>query len=436
MDIKKKLSNKEILFIGLMMFSLFFGAGNLIFPPELAQKAGNNFLSAIIGFLISGVGLPLLGVLAISYASDKGSTEDLSKKVHPIFAVVLTSITYLSVGPFFAGPRTGVVSYEIAISPFLNNGGNSYTLGIFSIIYFSIVYILALNPSKFVDWFGKMITPFLLVVLFTLIAAALFKPFNSLQSASYEYIKDPFFKGITEGYLTMDTIVSIVFAMIIINSVRERGVHGKKEIQRSLWKAGIIAAFCLSAVYIGIGYLGATSASLGFTSGASILSGISQTYFGVYGNVILGVVILLACIPTATGLLSSCAIYFNKLFPNVSYKIFVLVFVLFSGLIANIGLEQLINLSVPVLSFIYPIVIVLIFLNFIDKLCNIHRYVYRFSVLLTMIVSINDGLTSLNTNLEFISRFINLPLGDVGFGWIIPAIIGGVCGWLLSLIKK
>lgn len=331
--------------------------------------------------------------------------------------------------------ETGVVSYEIAVMPFLNNEGNAFTLAVFTIFYFSIVYILALNPSKFVDRFGKMVTPFLLIVLFTLTAAVILKPFNILQPASDEYIAYPFYKGITEGYLTMDTIVSIVFAVIIINSVRDRGVHEKKGIQSSLWKAGIIAALCLSAVYIGIAYLGAMSSSLEFTSGASILAGVSQTYFGVYGNVILGIAILLACIPTATGLLSSCAFYFNRLYPKISYKRFVLIFVLFSGFVANVGLEQLIKLSVPVLNIIYPIVIVLIFLSFIDKLFNGHRYVYRGSVLLTMVVSLNDGLIALNSNLDFISPLINLPLSEMGFGWIIPAIIGGVCGWLLSLFK-
>ncbi|KKI91196.1 branched-chain amino acid transporter [Bacillus sp. SA1-12] len=433
---KQTISNKEILFIGLMTFSLFFGAGNLIFPPELGQNAGDHIAFAIGGFLISGVGLPLLGVLAIAHASDRGSTEDLSKKVNPVFAVVLTCITYLTVGPFFAGPRTGVVSYEIAVVPFLNDGGNSFTLAIFTFLYFLIVYILALNPSKFVDRFGKMITPFLLIVLFTLIAAVIFKPFNTPQTPSEEFAKYPLFKGITEGYLTMDTIVSVVFAMIIINAIRDRGIHQKKNIQRIIWKAGVIAVFFLSAVYIGLGYLGALSSSLPFTSGASILSGVAQEYFGVYGNIILGIAILLACIPTATGLLSSCAFYFNKLIPTVSYKTLVSIFVIFSGVVANVGLEQLIGLSVPVLHFIYPIIIVLIVLTFLDKLFNGQKFVYRGSVLFTMVVSLNDGLVAINKNWDFISPIINLPFNEMGFGWVFPALIGGVCGRLLSLLKK
>lgn len=436
MNRKQTLSNKDIIFIGLMVFSLFFGAGNLIFPPELGQESGGNFPFAIAGFLISGVGLPLLGILAIAYVSEKGSSDDLSKKVHPIFAVALTSITYLTIGPFFAAPRTGVVSYEIGIVPFLQDGSNSFTLAFFTIVYFLVVYILALNPGKFVDRFGKMITPFLLVALFILISAVIIKPFNVPPSSSDEYRDYPLFKGITEGYLTMDAIVSIVFAMIIITSIRNRGIRDQRVIQAVIWKAGVIAVLCLSAVYIGLGYLGATSTSLQFTTGASILSGVSEAYFGIYGNVILGLVILLACIPTATGLVSSCALYFNKLIPTISYKAFVTVFVLFSGVIANVGLEQLINLSVPVLNFIYPIIIVLIFLAFLDKLFNGEKLVYRLSIFFTTVVSLNDGLVAINKNWDFISPIISLPYHEIGFGWVLPAIFGGILGWLLSLVRK
>ncbi|RKD25869.1 branched-chain amino acid transport system II carrier protein [Ammoniphilus oxalaticus] len=433
---KNTLPNKEIVFVGLMIFSLFFGAGNLIFPPELGQKAGENMGFALGGFLISGVGLPLLGVLAIAYASGGSSTEDLSKKVHPLFAVVLTAVTYLTVGPFFAAPRTGVVSYEIAIVPFLTDGGNAFTLAIFTFIYFAIAYVLALNPSKFVDRIGKMITPFLLSVLFILIAAVISRPIDAPQTATGSFAEYPFFKGITEGYLTMDTIVSIVFGMIIINAIQDRGVHDKKQIRRIIWKAGIIAVVCLSAVYVGLGYLGATSSSMSFTSGAAILSGISQQYFGVYGNVLLGIVILLACIPTAVGLISSCALYFNKLMPTVSYQAFILFFSIFSGLVANVGLAQLIRLSVPVLNFIYPIVITLIALTFLDKLFKGHSFVYRGAVLFTLIVSLNDGLVAMNEKWDFIAPILNLPLAEIGFGWIVPALVGGVAGWLLSFAKR
>lgn len=435
MEINKSLSFKNNLYIGFMIFSLFFGAGNLIFPPEIGVGAGSNVWLAIGGFLISGVGLPLLGILAVAYTSKTGSAEDLSNKVHPIFAVAITSITYLTVGPFFAAPRTGVVSYEIAIVPFLQES-NAATLAIFTTVYFLIVYLLALFPNKFVELFGKLITPFLLIVLFILIAAVIISPFNSAGVPSEEWAQYSLFKGITEGYLTMDAIVSIVFAIIIINSIKEKGIYEKKEIQKIIWKSGIVAVICLSIVYIGLAYLGTMSSSLTFTSGAAILSGVSQAYFGVYGNIILGAAILLACIPTATGLMSSCALYFNKLVPAVSYKAFVTIFVLFSAIVSNVGLEQLIEFSIPALTFIYPIIIVLILMSFFKRLFQDHRYVYRGAVILTTIVSLNDGLVAVNKNWDFIAPFIQLPFANVGFGWIVPALIGAIAGWLLSLLTK
>ncbi|WP_254846826.1 branched-chain amino acid transport system II carrier protein [Oceanobacillus sojae] len=210
----------------------------------------------------------------------------------------------------------------------------------------------------------------------------------------------------------------------------------KKNIQHIIWKSSTIALICLGSIYLGLGYLGATSSTFSFTSGASILSGASQEYFGVFGNVILGIAIILACIPTGAGLLSSCALYFHKKVPRISYKGFLTFFVLFSGVVANVGLEKLIGLSVPVLNFIYPIIIVLIMLTFLDKLFNGQKFVYRGAVIFTMIVSLNDGLIAINENWDFISPIIKLPLSERGFGWILPALLGGICGWLLSLFKK
>lgn len=429
---KQTLSKQDVLFIGLMIFSLFFGAGNLIFPPELGMESGEHFGLAITGFLISGVGLPLLGLLSIAYVSDRGSSDDLGGKVHPVFGVALTIVTFLTVGPFFAAPRTGVVSYEIGIVPFLRDGGNTFTLAVFSIIYFVIVYILALEPGRFVDRIGKLITPFLLISIFILTIAGLMMPFNLPQPPTEEYLTYPLFKGITEGYLTMDAIVSIVFAMIVINSIRERGVQERRSIQKVILISGLIAVLCLSTVYVGLGYLGMTSSSLGFTSGANILAGAAEAYFGFYGQVILAIVILLACIPTATGLLSSCAMYFHHLIPALSYRLLLTIFVVFSGVIANVGLAQLIKLSIPVLNVIYPIIMVLILLSFADKLFRGAKLVYQLAVLLTAIFSINHGLMAINKDWDIIGRYITLPFHEAGFSWLLPAIIGALLGWILS----
>lgn len=433
---KKTLSTREIIFIGLMIFSLFFGAGNLIFPAELGRAAGTAVWSGMVGFLIAGVGLPLLGLLAIAQVSADGSTEALSEKVHPIFASVLTCVTYLTIGPLFAGPRTGVVSYEIAVAPFLANQPHRWALFAFTLVYFGIVYYLALYPSKFVDHFGKIVTPFLLLILGGLILASIIHPLNGLQEPQFPYTEYPFLRGIKAGYLTMDTIVSIVFATIIITAVKDRGVTEKRVIQTIIFKAGSIAALFLGLIYFGLSYVGASSAQLSFASGAEILAGVSTHYFGIYGNIIFGLAILLACIPTGAGLLSSCALYFHQLLPRFSYQQLLTAFVLFSCAVANIGLNELIRISVPVLSFIYPIIIVLILLTFIDKIVPCHRYVYRGAIAFTMVVSLNDGLMAVQPNWDFISPIIYLPFTELGFGWVLPAIVGGLVGWIYSLIKE
>lgn len=433
------ISNKQTLYIGLMLFSLFFGAGNLIFPPELGQDAGTNAWPAIIGFLISGVGLPILGVMAITYVGSDDA-EGLGRRVHPYFAIGFTALTFLTIGPFFAVPRTGTVSYEIAILPFIEmsqlDPSNRIWLFLFSIVFFAIVFYLALSPGKFVDRIGKLITPFLLVVIAILLVTVLFNPLGTyLEPADSSYANFPFFRGITEGYLTMDTIAAIVFGIIVVKAIKDLGVTDQRLIKRTAWKAGLIAAICLGTVYAGLGYLGAVSASeLSADSGAGILASVSFEYFGLGGNVLLGLIILGACIPTATGLISSCSIYFNKLFPSLSYKVFVVIFTLFSLGVSNFGLSTIIEFSVPVLSFIYPIAIVLIILAFLEPLFKRRRIVYQVTILFTAIVSIHEGLAA--AGLPGFLSGVPLPFADIGFAWALPALIGFVIGLLLTPIFK
>ncbi|MED4127753.1 branched-chain amino acid transport system II carrier protein [Shouchella miscanthi] len=435
------ISNKQTLYIGLMLFSLFFGAGNLIFPPELGQSAGSNAWPAIIGFLISGVGLPILGVMAITYVGSDDA-EGLGRRVHPYFAIGFTALTFLTIGPFFAVPRTGTVSYEIGILPFIErseslNASSPLWLFLFSVAYFAIVFYLSLSPGKFVDRIGKIITPFLLLVIAILLVTVLFNPLGTyLEPVDSSFNDYPFFRGITEGYLTMDTIAAVVFGIIVVKAIKDFGVTDQRIVKRTAWKAGIIAAICLGTVYAGLGYLGAISASaISADSGAGILASVSFEYFGLGGNILLGLIILAACIPTATGLISSCSIYFNKLFPSLSYKAFVIIFTLFSLGISNFGLSTIIEFSIPVLVFIYPIAIVLILLAFLEPLFKRRRIVYQMTVLFTAIVSINEGLMAANESWNFL-RAVPLPFDDIGFAWALPALIGFVIGLLLSPVFK
>lgn len=437
----KKISIGNLTAIGLMLFALFFGAGNLIFPPALGQAAGENFWPAILGFLLTGVGLPLLGVLAIGL-SGHNHLQSMANRINPIFSLVFTVALYLSIGPFFAIPRTATVSYEIGIVPFLPEMSSGFNVGllIYTLIFFGIVGWLSLNPSKIVDRVGKIMTPILLISLLVLLIVTLINPLDKPMKPVEAYVDHPFFKGFQEGYLTMDTLASLVFGIIVINAIKGMGVTDKKEMASSTLKAGLIASLCLGAIYLGLGYMGyTTSVAAGVANnGPTILTFAAESHFGVYGLIILGFAIIFACLTTAVGLITSCASYFNNLYPKLSYKTWAIIFTIFSAAVANIGLSQLITISVPVLVAIYPICIVLIFLTFLEPLFMRRVEVYRFSLLFTGIFSIIDGLNAAGLSLSGLTDILSqyLPLFDAGMGWLLPALVGAVIGFIIALVTR
>ncbi|MBU8880955.1 branched-chain amino acid transport system II carrier protein [Bacillus sp. FJAT-29790] len=427
-----------IVVIGLMLFALFFGAGNLIFPPMLGQSAGMNIWSANAGFLVTGVGLPLLGVLALGF-SGKDDLQSLASRVHPVFGIVFTTVLYLAIGPLFAIPRTGNVSFEIGVKPFLSENSGSIPLLIFSIIFFSITCLFSLNPAKIVEIVGKILTPIKLTFIGILIVVAFIHPIGDLQAPVKNYTIQPFFNGFREGYLTMDTLASFVFGIIIINAIKEKGAKTKKQIMIVCGKAAGIAAVILAIIYTALSYMGASSVEkLGhLDNGGIFLAKVSEYYFGTYGGILLGLMITVACLTTSIGLVTACSSFFNKLLPKVPYKTIAISLTIFSAIVANIGLTQLIAISVPVLTAIYPLAIVLIFLTFFHSLFKGKAEVYQGSLLLTFIISFFDGLNGAGIHLSSINNFFNaiLPMYDVGLGWIIPAIIGGFIGYGSSILR-
>ncbi|MCA0171562.1 branched-chain amino acid transport system II carrier protein [Bacillus sp. RAR_GA_16] len=431
---KLKLSNKDILTIGLMLFALFLGAGNMIFPPALGHSAGENIWMATAGFLITGVGLPLLGVTAIGLTG--GSLRDIASKVHPLFGLIFTAILYLAIGPFFGIPRTGTVAFEIGIVPFLNESTNvnGLPLFIYTLIFFGLTFWLSLNPTRLVDRVGKMLTPLLILVLGSLIIGAFVNPPGPLSTPSPNYESGVFFKGFIEGYLTMDAIAALVFGIVVIQAVNDKGISDRKTVSIAVLKAGILAAIGLTAIYLSLAYIGATSTPLvgSANNGGEILSSIASYLFGTFGTLLLGAAITFACLTTSVGLVTACGEYFSKTYSKLSYKTVILVVTLFSTVVANLGLTQLITFTLPVLIAIYPIAIVLIFLTFINNVLPIHHYVYRGAIILTIFISVPNALEGAGIILPGMGMMAALPLYSEGVGWVIPALIGAGMGLLLS----
>lgn len=424
--------------IGMMLFALFFGAGNLIFPAMLGQAAGESLWTANAGFLVTGVGLPLLGVLAFGF-SGKEDLQALASRIHPTFALIFTTILYLSIGPFFAIPRTGGVSFEVGVKPYLPESMASLGLIIFTLLFFALTCLISLNPDKIIDIVGKVLTPIKLTFIGILVIVAIVNPLGSFQAPTGPYITQPFFKGFQEGYLTMDTLASFVFGIMIIQAIKQKGATTKKQMMSVCMKAAAIAAIILIILYSSFSFLGASSVeSIGYAdNGGSILAQVSAIYFGEYGAILLGLMITVACLTTSVGLITSCSTYFNKLFPSISYKKFAVILSAFSMIVANVGLTQLIAISVPVMTVIYPVAIVLIFLTFLHPLFKGSRLVYQGTILFTLIVSILEGLEQAGLSISFLHQFFerSLPFYSLGLGWVLPAIIGGLVSYVVSLIS-
>ncbi|MGE7836016.1 branched-chain amino acid transport system II carrier protein [Viridibacillus arvi] len=435
----KSLSLGEQVAVGLMLFALFLGAGNIIFPPQLGQQAGESFSLAMLGFLITGVGLPLIGVITVAKAG--GQLQDMAGKVHPIFGIVFTSIVYLAIGPFFAIPRTGTVSYEIGVSPFLSDAmrESSIPLLISTIVFFGITTFFALNPTKLVDRVGKILTPLLLLVIALLAAKSIITPMDGPGEAVGKYTTQPFTEGFLQGYLTMDFLAALIFGIVIIQALHAKGVTDSKKIVKTTIFAAFIAAAGLALVYISLGYIGASSfQTIGAQgSGAEIIAKSANVLYGDFGNILLSAVILLACLTTSIGLLTASSQFFTKLFPKISYLAFVFIFAIFSTAISNFGLEQLISISLPVLLAIYPIAIVLMSLALIDKFFNGASIVYTVALIATALVSVYDGLHAAKMDIPAYANLLShLPLYAEGIGWLVPAIVGTIIGWIISLFTR
>ena len=442
-----RLKALDSLALGFMTFALFLGAGNIIFPPSAGMAAGENLAIASLGFLLTGVGLPLLTIVALARVG--GGMAELTKPMGTLAGTILAVAVYLVIGPMFATPRTAVASFEIGVTPFI--GHSTIGLLVYTLIFFTIVLALTLYSGRLIDTVGKTITPVLMLALIVLGIAGIFFPADAIGPATGEYLEQPLVKGFVEGYLTMDALGALVFGIVIAKAIRDRGVTEPALVTRYSIIAVCIAALALASVYISFFYLGAGSHDLakGATNGGQILAAYVQHTFGTSGLILLAAVIVLACLTTAVGLMAACGEYFSKLL-NKPYWLTSTIFVVTSFLISNVGLTQLIKLSIPVLMGLYPLAIVLVLLSLLDRFWISSKRVIVPVMAVTLIFAIADGLAaagignwtqwalevsspeSFSHNLVstldmYVGGFFRgLPLANMALGWLVPATLATV----------
>lgn len=441
----KQLSFKQRILVAGTLFGMFFGAGNLIFPVHLGQLAGRNVLPAIIGFIITAVGIPILGVAAIGNTHSDG-LHTLSTKVGKGYGYVFTCLLYLTIGPFFAIPRCATVSFTTGIQPMIGENTNaSIALLIFSLIFFGLVLFFSLRPGNITLWIGKLINPLFLIFFAILVITALIHPGAAVSSVAPEadYESKALFSSLIEGYGTMDAIAGLAFGIVVITIIRDMGVKDDGAVAKDVLISGTMTGLLMAVIYFVTILMGAQSRGLFEISenGGIALAQIAGHYLGSFGSIILAVTITFACLKTSIGLVTSCAEAFTKMFPKfINYKIWAIIFTVVSFGFSNFGLSAIITGSLPVLMFLYPLTITLILLALFGKFFGHDKAVYISVTACAVIPALLDLLKTLPESvqptglIQAASKI--LPFYDINLGWVVPSLIGLVIGLVIHFVKK
>lgn len=444
---ERQLTKREYLVVSSMLFALFFGAGNLIFPLHLGQLAGSHWLSAALGFLVTGVLLPLLSVLAISITRSEG-VYDIGRPLGPVFALVFMILIHGTIGPLFGTPRTATVSYTVGLAPFIPAKFQTLGLLLFSAVFFGLALLFSLEQNKIVSNVGKLLNPVFLVLLVLVFFLAFSSPMGHLaaQHATKAYQTGAFTNGFLQGYNTMDALAGLAFGVTVVTAVRSLGKRRENAVAMVTARAGVLAMGLVAVIYLALILVGAMSLGKFSISanGGVAFNQIVNYYLGAAGQAILAVLISVTCLTTAIGLVAAFAQDFHKHFPKVSYRAWLLLTTLASFLTANVGLNQIIAWSTPMLMFLYPLAMALILLSVLSPLFKRDRLVYLFTVVFTVVPAVFDMVAAFPAVVSQSSfgramtgfQQAYLPLAKYGLDWLVPALVGaalGVCAHVLKV---
>lgn len=421
---ERKLTKNEFISISLLLFAMLFGSGNLIFPPMLGNQAGTSTLIALMGFAVTAIVFPVLGILAISKTD---GVENLGNRVGPLFAVVYPAIVFLAIGPGIAIPRNGSLAFEMSVSPYLSSGSNIVIARlIYTLLFFGVSYYLCLYPGKLVDRIGKVLTPILLgLILVFFLGAVIFLQTDVVApTTTYD---SAFVTGILEGYNTMDALASLNFGLVVAMTIKGLGIKKEKRIIKYASGAGLLAGLLLLTVYGMLAYVGmiTSNGNQDVANGGNILFTITNKVFGSFGAVILILIFTLACLTTVVGLITSVSEYFAELTNNkVTYNQWIFIYTFISFVLANFGLDSILQFSVPILVGIYPPAIMLIIMALLQEYLNFDRLTYQATIYITLLIAAIAVLKSVGIELEFIDNILStLPFYNDGLEWILPSFV-------------
>ncbi len=423
-----------IIIASLMLFSMFFGAGNLIFPPMVSVLAGDNFWPAILGFLAAGVLLPVLAIVAVSISGQ--SVRDIGNHGGLFFGIAFSVLAYLSIGAFYALPRTGAVAMETAITPLLGWEGFAAN-GLFNVVFFLIALGLSWKPNSIIDTLGRYLTPALVILLFILITLAILANPRDPQAPIAPYDTAPMVTGLFEGYNTMDAIAGLAFSIVIVNSMRAKGFKPGKPAVIATIQAALIAGALLGLIYLGLAWAAQTMPDgQSYESGANLLADAANMTMGSIGQSVFSAIVILACLTTAVGLITSTSEFFTTLVPRTSYHLWAVVFTGISIALAFQGLDTVLSIAIPFITFLYPPAIALIFLVLVQPLVRrrvTFYWTYRLALWMSVLWSALTVIFGLGWA-PFLEGLLSLSPGqDLSLGWVVPTVIMMVVGLVIDI---
>ncbi|RKI96692.1 branched-chain amino acid transport system II carrier protein [bacterium D16-34] len=425
-----------MLAIGGMLFSMFFGAGNLILPPLLGLQSGTSYTPAMVGFLLAGIGLPVLAVIALALC---GGIRELAARVHPVFAAIFVALVYLTVGPFLAIPRSASTSFEM-VRPLLPENlpiSAEIAAVVFSIIFFGIAFLLALHPGLLSKIMGRFSAPLLIVLIILLVGSAMFEPIGTAQAPVSPYNDNALVEGFLNGYQTTDLLAALCYGIVVAVNAREAGADTPAKTVAAISGAGLIGGFLMGVIYVALGIVGVTMATTlpDATNGATVLAATAEIHFGPAGSVLIAAIFIIATLNVSTALVTCCSEYFNEVCPKIPLAVWAAIFASFSCLVSLIGLDAILKFSIPFLDALYPPAIVLVILGIFHTPADKARFVWPCAVLTTAAISVCVALRDVLVPMLWLPTDL-LPFADTGFAWVIPAIVAVIVGVVVSRSKR